>query len=443
MNFKIGAKKRLALLLVISALATNITSFAVASPTAQQTVSKTPAVTVSTTAQAADTHTDTADINKAYLAYYFGVKDIPASITWASFNDGLKKVAGVQAQGKKATDAVKFLDAAKMAVIGANLEELALTYPDTKVTASFKKYGINKKIDSAYAKYLACAFDTGLIKKAQSSLADKNSALDKNTFMQLLMAVADANGSARNFIGYTDEPNIYGKLINAREAFVLFNNEKLASIGIKAIMNKITTGYNLRCSNYDANFLPELTLRYGHSTTKHASQILGLLASEGIVAKVQLEPKTSIFEYLPEWGDVPPATPDYKVEKVNDKLMLAYSLEYDMVLEFRNQADKLKFDKLIMSYAKKNSEDKDSKALLFASWWQPLYVSSVEMKDGYEKIYDNVMTDGIYSLHPFCMPKDLQKAVAGFKAIDATIKIETLPLWCDQPFFRYLQGDYQ
>lgn len=440
MNIRNVAKKGLALLLVVSAFATNLGGVTLPAITAQNV---TPTTSTQASFRLPDPHTDSAEVNRAYLSSYFGVRYLPANITWTSFNDALKKVADVEANDKKATETVKFLDAAKMAVIAANFEELALTYPDAKAADSLKENGITKKVDSEDAKYLACAFDTGLIRKSQAKLVNKNSVLTKNTCMQLLMDIADANGTARNFIGYTDDPDIYGKLINAREEFEIFNNEKLASIGIEAIMNKITTGYNLRCSHYDANFLPSLTLRYGHSTTKHASQLLGLLASEDIVAKVQLEPKTSIFEYLPEWGDVPPDTPDYKVRKVNDNLMLAYSLEYDLVLEFNNQRDKLKFDNMILSYAKKNSEDEDGKPLLFASWWQPLYVSSVEMKDGYEKIYDNVITDGIYSLHPFCMPQNLQKAINGYKAIDPNVQIKSVPLWCDLPFFRYLQGDYQ
>ncbi len=442
MNITSIVKSKLAVLLVVSAL---VVSTAGCAPTpAPENASSAPVTAVTATKTViTSSHRDTPEINEAYLAKYFGVKSLPNSITWSQFNDALNKVAGVQAKDMKAGGAVNFLDAVKTAVIGANFEELALTYPVEKSAASLKKNGVNKSIDSAYASYLACAFDTSLITKEQAATAEANSALDKTAAMELLMAIANANGTARNFIGYTDEPDIYGKLINAREAFVIFNDDKLTSVGTKAVMKKVTTGYNLRNSNYDAKFIPELTLSYGHSTTKHASQLLGLLASEGIVAKVQLEPKTSVFEYLPEWGDVPPATPEYVVKKINDKFMLAYSSEYDMVFEFATQKDKLRFDSLIMDYAKKSSENEDGKPLLFASWWQPLYTSTVEMKDGYSQIYDNVITDGIYSLHPFCMPKNVKTVAAAFKAIDPSVEIKAVPLWCDVPFFRYLQGDYQ
>ncbi|MEM1484413.1 hypothetical protein V6615_05975 [Oscillospiraceae bacterium PP1C4] len=441
-------KRKLAGLLAVSMLAVSFAGcMKTPAPEAASSAPASSAPDATTTSASAtettpvDAHRDAPEINETYLTQYFGVQALPDAITWKSFNDAMTKVAGVQSESMKAEEAVSFLDAVKLAVIGANFEELALTYPAEKSAASLKKNGVEKSIDSAYASYLACAFDTLLITKEQAAAADANTALDKATAMELLMAVADANGTARNFIGYTDEADIYSKLINAREAFVMFDNEKLSSIGAQAVMNKVTTGYNLRNSNYDAKFIPELTLRYGHSTTKHASQLLGLLASEGIVAKVQLEPKTSIFEYLPEWGDIPPATPEYVVERINDNLILAFSSEYDMVFEFATQEDKLKFDGLIMDYAKKDAEDQ--KGLLFASWWQPLYVSSVEMKEGYNQIYDNVITDGVYSLHPFCLPEDLEKVAAGFKAIDPAVKIEAVPLWCDEPFYRYLKGDFQ
>lgn len=373
--------------------------------------------------------------NSRYLEVYFQISNLPEEITYETFVEAVEKVSGQQLDTFIKTGNITYLDAVKLAVIGANFEELALTYSQEKIEAK----GIDAKTTTSYGGYIACALDTGLIEKSDLSVYETKKLISKEDTIELLMAVADANGKTRNYLGYTNEDEIYGKVLNAFESAILFENDKLQTIGSKAVMNGVTTGYNLLNSNYSANFIPELTLRYGHSTMKHATQLIGLLNSEGIVAKVQVEPKTSIFRYLPEWGPVPEATPDYRVEVINDELMLANSLEYDLVFEFETEEDKLAFDTIVETYAKKN-DDNQGEGLLFASWWQPLYISSIEIEDGYQTIYNNVITDGSYTLNPFCLPEDKEKVFEGLTAIDATIEVKQVPMWCNDAFYRYLSG---
>lgn len=396
-----------------------------------------------TAVQATSTlHRDTYEVNAAYLQEYFGIQDVKDGMTQQELAEAFAKVAGaeeVDLSWLSKNEAVSYIDAVQALVQTAHFEELALTYPPEKIQKTLDKHEIKAEIPQEKQAYMACLLDMGWI----GSLGLEETSLAKEDAAEMLMAAADANGLGRNYLGYTDESDIYAKLVNAREGFAFFENEKLESIGVKAVIEGVSTGYNLRSSRYDANFLPQLTLRYGHSTTIHASQLLGLLASEGIVAKVQLEPKTSIFQYLLEWGEIPPATPDYKVDQVNEDLYLASSLEYDLMLEFTTQQDKDRFDGIVQEFAKKNDGNEEGKGLLFASWWQPLYVSQVEMGTGYEMIYDNVITDGEYSLHPYCLPENLEAAKAGFAKIDATVEIETNTLYCNEAFFRYLNGEYQ
>lgn len=374
--------------------------------------------------------------NARYLEVYFGINHIPDVITGEFFMNAMEKVSDHTFSNLKELDAVKLVEAIKAAVVGANFEELALGYKQDKINSK-----VTTSVEDDYAPYVACAVDTGLIDEEILEAVNATNTITKEQAINLLMAVADANGKTRNFIGYTNEPDIYGKLIQAREEAVLFENDKLQKIGAEAVLNGVTTGYNLLNSRYSSNFIPELTLRYGHSTTTHAVQLIGLLNSEGIVAKVQLEPKTSVFRYLPEWGDVPPATPDYRVDIMSDDLMLANSLEYDLVFEFETQEDKVRFNELVEEYAKKNDDNAEGEGLLFASWWQPLYVSSVEMEEGYKQIYNNIVVDGDYSLNPFCLPEDKEKVLEGLKGIDETIEVEQVPIWCNDAFYRYLSGE--
>lgn len=374
--------------------------------------------------------------NARYLEVYFGITNIPDVISWDFFGKALSKVSDNAFDNLSKEGTVQFVEAVKLAVVGSNFEELALTYNKEKIA---DKESV-KKMNDTYKPYIACAIDTGLIKEEDLNNISVSGVISKDQAINLLMAVADANGKTRNFIGYTNEADIYGQLIKAREEAVIFENEKLQAIGEKAVSSGVTTGYNLLNSSYSANFIPALTLRYGHSTTTHATQLIGLLNSEGIVAKVQLEPKTSVFQYLPEWGDVPPATPDYRVEVISEELMLANSLEYDLVFEFESEKDKLRFNELVEAYAKKN-DDNQGEGQLFASWWQPLYVSSVDMGEGYNLIYNNIITEGEYSLNPFCLPKDKEAVLEGLKAIDKSVEVKQVKMWCNDAFYRYLTGE--
>jgi len=374
--------------------------------------------------------------NKRYLELYFGINEVPEVISGAFLEEAMNKVSDKELEElSKKEEAISYVEAVKLAVKAANFEELALGYTKEKIVDK----GLTTGLADQDAAYVACALDTGLISK--STLNNMNETMSKEDAINLMMVVADANGNGRNFLGYTNEEDIYGKVMNAAEEAALFENEKLQEIGEQAVMKGVTTGYNLLNTHYSANFIPELTLRYGHSTMIHAAQLIGLLNSEGIVAKVQLEPKTSIFEYLPEWGDVPPATPDYRVEVVNEDLMLAYSLEYDLVLEFETIEDKLRFNDIVETYAKKNDDNPEGEGLLFASWWQPLYVSTVEMGEGYKEIYNNVITDGHYSLNPFSLPEDKEEVLAGLQAIDPSIEVSQVKMWCNDAFYRYLSGE--
>lgn len=388
-----------------------------------------------TTTEQVQTQSINTQNNERYLELYFGINEVPEEISGQFLETAMNKVSDKEFSELTTKETVTYVEAIKLAVKGANFEELALGYNEEKI----KEKGLTAEITIEEAPYIACALDTGLINK--EVLVSLNQNINKEQTINLLMAVADANGKGRNFLGYTNEADIYGKLLNAWDEAFLYENEKLQAIGEKAVMNGVTTGYNIANKRFSANFIPELTLRYGHSTTIHANQLIGLLNSEGIVAKVQLEPKTSIFEYLPEWGDVPPATPDYRVEVVNEDLMLAHSLEYDLVFEFETIEDKIKFNELVETYAKKNDDNPEGEGLLFASWWQPLYVSTVEMGEGYKLIYNNVVTDGDYTLNPFCTPDDKEKVLEGLQAIDDSVEVNQVEIWCNDAFYRYLSGE--
>jgi len=178
-----------------------------------------------------------------------------------------------------------------------------------------------------------------------------------------------------------------------------------------------------------------LSLIYGHSDFKHAIQLIGLLRSEGLNAKVQFEPKTSAFIYLAEWGD-----PGPNVVQIENGNFISYAKEYDLEFEFANAADKAAFQDVILTYAKKNEDGQAG--LIVESWWQPLYYSQTELKD-YEVITNNFITDpdSPYTVNPFSLNEDSAKVIAGLKAIDPNVIVTPIQFWVDKPFFRYLHEE--
>lgn len=383
---------------------------------------------------------DEQDKNRPYLKTYFKV-ELPADMTTDNFNDALKKVAGKSAP--KVTGELTTLESVKAAVIAADYDELAKTYSIVKSNNRFSNYGITMPVDQQYASYLACALDTGLLNKEDGATASYNNKLTVTFAEKLLMAVASANGDARNYLGNSSDPQIYSKLDNAWNSFILFDDKKLSNIGKEAVQQEVTTGYNLKNSSFDARFSPELTLVYGHSDIKHVHQLMGLLNSEDIDVKVQLEPKISIYKYLLEWGPVPKATPTYEVKKFGKDLYLVYAVEYDLALEFANEKDMLAFDSVIEQFAKKNKGNEEAKGLISGSWWQPLYSTTKTgmPKDAYKEIYDCVVQNGIYSIHPFALPKDYKNVVKKLNSFDKTLKASPVKRYCNTAFYDYLTGD--
>ena len=378
-----------------------------------------------------------------YLKTYFDV-EIGQDVDAASFSENLKKVAGGEAPAIEG--GLTWMAALDGAVKAADYEELALSYPEEKAQGRLEAYGIEAAgLEGAQKAVLACALDVARVTEADGKRAAAGEAFTPADEGRLLMQVADANGDGRNYLGMASDPDIYGKLDQAWNSFILFDDSQLSQVGKAAVEQGITTGYGIKSAAYDARFLPDLTLQYGHSDIKHARQLMGLLNSEGIDAKVQLEPKVSIYQYLLEWGPVPEPTPTYEVKEF-DGLYLVYAVEYDLKLEFGNTGDILRFDSVIQEFAKKNEGNEDAVGLIYGSWWQPLYSTVREgmPEDGYHAIFDCVVTNGMYSIHPFALPEDKDAVIDKLKELSGGLQVEAEQRYCNTAFYHYLKGeDYQ
>lgn len=389
---------------------------------------------------------DTSDPKDAeYLQAYFGIAPFSGAVSREAFDAALVKLGGEKTTG---TGDLTVAEAVKAAVAVAGMNELAVTYTredSKKANDRLAAYGVTG-VPAEYAAYVAAALDCDLAPSTWSYAAGLTDAVAT----QLLMNAAEIAGKARNYLGNASDSDIYAKLQSAWATYGNFDDEKLSKLGADLVIAGASTGYNLKYDGYNANFLPKYTLQYGHSDITHAVQLIALLNSEGIDAKVAMEPKTSIYEYMVEWGDPSKLTmtDTYEVKAIAGGRYLCYATEYDMQLEFDTVADKEAFDAVINTYAKKwlanqNKDESFTPSLLAGAWWQPLYSSRVPMTDteAYQHIQDNVIHNGAYSIHPFSLVdgNDAIIKVAKEKAPD--LKVEPVDLYVNAAFFRYLNGD--
>lgn len=338
----------------------------------------------------------------------------------------------------KASENLTAYVAVLIAVRAAGLTELANTYSEEKANAVLEKIDTKSANWLPHvAKQLATAIDTGILPEAYYHELKSNKSASPELIQQLLVQIASYTGQYKNFIGYTSDANIVNEVITAYETSNIIQVPELQAIVDAALEANTITGYNFKDARFDSNFVDEFTITYGHSDLKHAIQLIGLLRSEGIHAKVQFEPKTSAFIYLAEWGE-PSESDTFQVKQISNGNYVAYSKEYDIAFEFASIADKEKFQDIILAYAKKDAEDEQG--LIYGSWWQPLYYSNTELED-YVLISNNKVKHDNYYAQTFSLNKQIADIEAGFKKVDPKVEVESYQFWANKAFYNYIGGE--
>lgn len=331
--------------------------------------------------------------------------------------------------------------AAIIAVRAAGLKELAATYTTEKIDAALAN--INSTSSDWYkhvAQELAVAIDNGIIPEQYYDEFDSNKPASAEFVQYILGEITSYNGNYKNYIANSTDANLISELIAAYNTADIIQVSELQEIVDAALEQNIITGYNFKDARFEANFVDEYALTYGHSDLTHAIQLIGLLRSEGLEAKVQLEPKTSAFLYLKEWGE-PEQSESFQVKQIANGNYVAYSKEYDLSFEFNSIEDKEKFQKIIIDYAKKDADDEPG--LIINSWWQPLYYSNTEL-DEYVTISNNKLTLGNYYAQTFSLNEQVESIAAGFKEVNPEVEVESYEFWANIAFYNYLGGtDYK
>ena len=386
-----------------------------------------------------------ADAREAeYLNVKYGIADFGAQADLESFNAALEALGAEPVEAETLTLA----DATVAAVRLAGMEELALSYihDDAPQKAAEVLAAENVSVADEYAPYVACALDLDLV----DDDADFAAAPSGEVADEMLYRAAEIAGKARRYVGRVDDDDILPRLNAVLSTMIIFDNEKLSDLGSEIVLSGAATGYNLKYDGYDANFLPEYTLKYGHSDLRHALQLVALLDSEGFDAYIQIEPKVSVYEYMIEWGEPGEPTSTYAVRQVSDDRYLAYAAEYDMLLEFDTVEEKEAFHALVETYAKRYDDSYDAdgnltEKLITGAWWQPLYSSTTVMQnDEFAEMVDNVVRFDGYSIHPFSLPEGADAVAAVVADKEPELSVEPQTIYVNPAFYRYTLGtDHQ
>jgi len=329
------------------------------------------------------------------------------------------------------------LEAILRSVYYVNLDELALTFSKDKTDAVLANIkSVSAELPLVQRQELATALDGGLVDSSFLEAYSLSAPVSADSASYLLGQILELTGQYKHYIGLVSDVDIYNRLVYTWQSFDQVLAPELQQPANALIRKGVITGYNLKRTSLNANFDPQLTIVYGHANIDHARQLIALLRSEGLEAKVQLEPKTSAYLYLAAWGK-PTVSPEFQVEALDDGNYIAYAKEYDLDFEFNTQENRNRFDTIIKTYAKKNSDDQPG--LILGSWRQPLYSSRVTVPD-YIEVKNNVVYTGEFYLQSFSLPEKSDAIISSFKADYTDGKVDVWDLWVNEAFHNYLLG---
>lgn len=307
-----------------------------------------------------------------------------------------------------------------------DMKELTQTYSKEKINNSLNGYKNLNKEDLKTLSEKAVLVDIGAI-----TVDELNTS--KNIEKILNDYTADYLDRSENSLGNISDKNIVERINKKYSSFKVIEKNPLIDTLNEALAEGLTTGYNVKNNSEHANFNPALSLTYGHNNIKHAGQLITLMKSENIDAKIQIEPKTSAYLHMADWGE--PAKPNIVMD--NGQIVIT-PLEYDLQFEFANNEDKIKFIKAVEKYAKK--DDANEKGLIFDAWWQPFM--QTEKVDGFYLLTVNIASLGDYTAYVLTLPEKseaLMKKLSENKNITLTKK----DVYVNPSFYRFMLGEYK
>jgi hypothetical protein len=246
--------------------------------------------------------------------------------------------------------------------------------------------------------------------------------------------IANYNRPDTAYLGQLRESSLYQRIEANWKTGSAIQPSAFALELRQLVAQGIATGYNLITSPWPV-FVADRHLIYGHSDIDHAQQLLALLASEGLQARVGFSHKTSAFLYRDDWG-----TPSHALIDLGNKRRLVEASEYDLHFEFPTAADKTKFVATIDRYAKKNSANQTG--LIRSAWWQPFYRSK-NTAEGFASATQIAVSNGKETALLVALPNQAPALVKAIQRLNPAWSVVPEATWVNLAFHRYLQGGYK
>ncbi len=375
--------------------------------------------------------TDMAFLQDYGYVFADGVTQDDFVTTLSGITGSVEVPAGVDAEGFPALEAVL------VTAYYVNVDELGYTYPEDKLAATLEGWDAGDLATERQYE-LAAAIDTGLLDATCQGL-DLQAEASAELANYLVYKALIFTGQYKHYLGYASDADIYNRIHFTWNSFDQVLMPEFQVPANELVKQGVITGYNVKRIDLNARFDPDLTIIYGHSDIAHAIQLIGLLRSEDMDAKILLEPKTSAFLYLAEWGE-PTPSPEFQVEPLEDGNYIVYAKEYDLAFEFEDTDDMLRFDAVIKAYAKKNEQDQPG--LIIGSWWQPLYSARVPVED-YVAVKNNIAYGDDVYIQSFSLIENSEQIAAEFAAAYPEADVQVVDLWVNEAFHNYLLGEAQ
>jgi len=210
----------------------------------------------------------------------------------------------------------------------------------------------------------------------------------------------------------------------------------LTSLMNQLLDDNVFEGYNIKAKEVTTTSESgkNITL-YGHSSLVHAKQLISLLIVNNVNFSWQLIPKSSAFNIRESWQDS-------KEEEKASSIRTAQ--EYDLRLNFVNQAEQKSFMALINQFAKKDREDHTG--LIIDAWWQPFY-RTFHPQDSFTAVKRiSLQADGFVASTLVLIPnvnKVLKQINNTLSKTNINVSLSSEDVWVNPAFYRYLNGDFK
>jgi len=246
--------------------------------------------------------------------------------------------------------------------------------------------------------------------------------------------IANYNQPDTAYLGLLNESSLYQRIETIWKTESAPTPSPFALELRQLIGQGVATGYNLITTPWPL-FAAERHIIYGHSDIDHAQQLLALLASEGLQARVGFSRKTSAFLYRDDWGTLSQPLID-----VGNNRRLVEASEYDLHFEFPTAADKTRFVAAIDRYAKKDSANQTG--LIRSAWWQPFYRSK-NAAEGFASATQIAVSNGKETALLLALPNQAPALVKAVQQLTPAWSVTPEAIWVNLAFHRYLQGGYK